>query len=131
MLLRVVNIFGYLSVLLRAETLVFQSLLLGGGLFMCWVARPSTEIPDNSLERVRSSSLRLFRIAAIGLAIVQALYLYVNSAVLMASAEMGLRDIVGANFFISGSIVFTAAILAALLATIRSKRSEARRVAKE
>jgi len=121
MLLRLVNIFGYLSVLLRAGTLVFQSLLLGGVLFISWVARPSSEIPDNSLERVRSSSLRLFRIAAIGLAIVQALYLYVNSAVLMASAEMGLRDIVGANFFISGSIVFTAAILAALLATIRSK----------
>ena len=121
MLLRLVNIFGYLSVLLRAGTLIFQSLLLGGVLFISWVARPSSEIPDNSLERVRSSSLRLFRIAAIGLAIVQALYLYVNSAVLMASAEMGLRDIVGANFFISGSIVFTAAILAALLATIRSK----------
>jgi len=121
MLLRLVNIFGYLSVLLRAGTLVFQSLLLGGVLFISWVARPSSEIPDNSLEKVRSSSLRLFRIAAIGLAIVQALYLYVNSAVLMASAEMGLRDIVGANFFISGSIVFTAAILAALLATIRSK----------
>lgn len=121
MLLRLVNIFGYLSVLLRAGTLVFQSLLLGGVLFISWVARPSSEIPDNSLEKVRSSSLRLFRIAAIGLAIVQALYLYVNSAMLMASAEMGLRDIVGANFFISGSIVFTAAILAALLATIRSK----------
>ena len=121
MLLRLVNIFGYLSVLLRAGTLIFQSLLLGGVLFISWVARPSSEIPDSSLERVRSSSLRLFRIAAIGLAIVQALYLYVNSAVLMASAEMGLRDIVGANFFISGGIVFAAAILAALLATIRSK----------
>ena len=121
MLLRLVNIFGYLSVLLRAGTLIFQSLLLGGVLFISWVARPSSEIPDSSLERVRSSSLRLFRIAAIGLAIVQVLYLYVNSAMLMASAEMGLRDIVGANFFISGSIVFAAAILAALLATIRSK----------
>ena|ERR1022692_330500 len=30
MLLRLVNLFGYLSVLLRAGTLVFQSLLLGG-----------------------------------------------------------------------------------------------------
>src|SRR5664280_2623547 len=96
MLLRLVNIFGYLSVLLRAGTLIFQSLLLVGVLFISWVARPSSEIPDNSLERVRSSSLRLFRIAAIGLVIVQALYLYVNSAMLMASAEMGLRDIVGA-----------------------------------
>jgi copper resistance protein D len=121
MLLRLVNLFGYLSVLLRAGTLVFQSLLLGGVLFIFWIARPSSEIPDNNLEKVRSSSLRLFRIAAIGLAIVQLLYLYVNSAVLMASAEMGLRDVIGANFFVSGSIVFAAAILAAWLASMRSK----------
>jgi copper resistance protein D len=125
MLLKLVNIFGYLSVLLRAGTLVFQSLLLGGVLFISWIARPSSEIPDNSLDKVPSSSLRLFRMAAIGLAVVQALYLYVNSAVLMASTEMGLRDIVGANFFISGSIVLVAAILAALLSTTRSKSAMA------
>ncbi len=121
MLLKLINLFGYLSVLLRAGTLVFQSLLLGGVLFTFWIARPSSEVQDNSLEKVQSSSLRLFRIAAIGLAVVQALYLYVNSAVLTASSEMGLRDIIGANFFISGSIVFVAAILAVLLASIRSK----------
>ncbi len=121
MLLQLVNIFGYLSVLLRAGTLIFQSLLLGGVLFTFWIARPSAEVADDSLETVRSASLRLLRIAAIGLAIVQVLYLYVNSAVLMASAEMGLRDIVGANFFISGSIVFVAAIVTAFLATTHSR----------
>jgi putative copper resistance protein D len=121
MLLKLVNLFGFLSVLLRAGTLVCQSLLLGGVFFVSWIARPSSEIPGNDLEKVRSSSLRLFRLAAIGLAVVQALYLYVNSAVLMASAEMGLGDIVGANFFISGSIVLAAAILAAALTRLRSK----------
>jgi hypothetical protein len=45
----------------------------------------------------------------------------IDVPVLMASAEIALRDIVGANFFISGSIVFAAAILVALLATVRSR----------
>jgi putative copper resistance protein D len=117
MLLRLVNIFGYLSVLLRAGTLIFQSLLLGGTLFTFWIARPSPEIADYSLEKVQSSSLRVLRIAAIALAIVQALYLYVNSAVLMASAEIAFRDIVGANFFISGSIVMVAALLVVIVTT--------------
>ena len=102
MMLKLVDVFGYLSVILRAGTLVFQSLLLGGVLFVLWIARPTSEIAGGNFDKVQSSSLRMLRIAAIGLAVVQALYLYVNSAVLMATAEIGLRDVIGANFFISG-----------------------------
>ncbi len=90
MMLKLVDIFAYLSVLLRAGTLVFQSLLLGGWLFLFWIARPSSEVADSSLERVRGVSLRLFRVAAIALVVMQVLYLYVNSAVLMATAEIGI-----------------------------------------
>jgi len=121
MLLQLVNIFGFLSVLLRAGTLVFQSLLLGGVLFVFWIARPTPDISDDSLAKVRSSSQTLIRYAAIGLAIMQGLYLYVNSVVLMVSAEIGLREVIGANFFISGSISFVLALVVALLATVRSK----------
>lgn len=121
MMLKLVDVFGYLSVILRAGTLVFQSLLLGGVLFVLWIARPTSEVAGENFEKIQSSSLRMLRIAAIGLAVVQALYLYVNSAVLMATAEIGIRDVIGANFFISGSIVFTAAIVAAALATPGSK----------
>ena len=121
MMLKLVDVFGYLSVILRAGTLVFQSLLLGGVLFVLWIARPTLEIANGNLAKVQSSSLRMLRLAAIGLAVVQTLYLYVNSAVLMATAEIGLRDVVGANFFISGSVVFAAAIVIAALARPGSK----------
>src|SRR5271157_2397574 len=123
MMLKLVDVFGYLSVILRAGTLVFQSLLLGGVLFVLWIARPTSEIAGGNFDKLQSASLRMLRIAAIGLAVVQALYLYVNSAVLMATAEIGLPDVVGANFFISGSIVFTAAIVTAVLAKPRSKHA--------
>ncbi len=115
-MLKLVDIFGYLSVLLRAGTLVGQSFLLGGVLFLFWIARPSKEVSADALGRVQSSTLRMFRIAAIGLVIVQLLYLYVNSAVLMATAEIGLRDVVGANFFLAGSVMLAASLLAALIA---------------
>ena len=103
MILKLVDIFGgYLSVLLRAGTLVFQSVLLGGVLFVFWIARPSAEITGNSLEKVRVSSLRTLRFAAIGLVIVQILYLYgVNSAVLMATAEIRISDVVSVNASLS------------------------------
>jgi len=59
----------------------------------------------------------LLQISAVGLALVQLLYLYVNSAVLMATAELGFNEVVGANFFISGCLVVTAALLTVILAS--------------
>ncbi len=116
MLLQLVNLFSFFSVLLRAGTLVFQSILLGGVLFVLWIARVSHEAPGESIGRIQSSTLRLLRISAVGLAVAQLLYLYVNSAVLMATAEIGFNEIIGANFFISGSVVLTAALLIAMIA---------------
>jgi putative copper resistance protein D len=116
MLLKLVDLFTFFAIVLRAGTLVFQSLLLGGVLFVLWVARASPAAPGESIGRVQASSRRLLRIGAIGLAIVQLLYLYVNSAVLMVTAEIGIDGVVGANFFISGSIVLTAALLTTIVA---------------
>ncbi|MFZ0795587.1 MAG: CopD family protein, partial [Candidatus Korobacteraceae bacterium] len=120
-MLKLVDIFGYLSVLLRAGTLIGQSFLLGGLLFMYWIARPAQEVSTDSLERVRMRSQRMFRGAAISLAVVQLLYLYVNSAVLMATAEIGLRDVAGANFFLAGSVLLAASLLIALLSGSRGR----------
>ena len=85
---------------------------------MCsgWPGARPTAAPD-SIARIQESSWRLLRLSAIGLAIVQLLYLYVNSAVLMATAEIGFDGVVGANFFISGCIVLAAALMTAIVAS--------------
>jgi putative copper resistance protein D len=105
------DLFGYFSVLLRAATLVLQSLLLGGVLFLLWVARKSPEASYDDLDTVESLSLRLFRAAALALAVVQVLYLYVNSTVLMGTADIAFSGVVGANFFLAGAGIFVAALL--------------------
>jgi len=110
--LQLADLFAYFSVLLRAATLVLQSLLLGGVLFVLWVARRSSGTAQDGIEAVQYSSLRLFRAAALGLAVVQVLYLYVDSKVLMAIADIGFRQVVGANFFLAGTGIFIAALLA-------------------
>jgi putative copper resistance protein D len=117
MLLKLVDLFGFLSVVLRAGTLVFQSVLLGGVMFVLWVARSSSQASQESIDRVQTSSWKLLRISAIALAVAQLLYLYVNSAVLMATAEIGFDGVVGANFFISGCIVLVAALLTTIVAS--------------
>lgn len=118
-MLKLVDIFGYLAVILSAATLVAQSLLLGGLVFTFWIALPSANLADDSLERVRSRSLRLFRSSAIGLVLIQLLYLYVNSSVLMASAEIGFSEVTGANFFIASSIMLVCSLLIAIVVTQR------------
>ena len=117
MLLKLVDLFAFFSVVLRAGTLVFQSVLLGGVLFVLWIARNSPDASDESIARIQASSWKLLRISAVGLAIVQLAYLYVNSAVLMVTAEIGIGGVVGANFFISGSIVLIAALLTTIAAS--------------
>ena len=116
-MLKLVDIFGYLAVVLSAATLVAQSLLLGGLLFTFWIARPAPDLSADDLQRVRSRSLRFFRASAIALAIVQVLYLYVNSSALMASAEIGFREVTGANFFIAGTVMLVASLVVAVLVT--------------
>ena len=110
--LQLVDLFAYFSVLLRAATLVLQSLLLGGLLFVLWVARRSPGTAQDGIEAVQYSSLRLFRAAALGLAVVQIFYLYLDSKVLMAIADIGFSQVVGANFFLAGTGIFVAALVA-------------------
>jgi putative copper resistance protein D len=117
MLLKLVDLFAFLSVILRAGTLVFQSVLLGGVLFVLWTARPSADASAESIARVQDSCWKMLGLSAIGLAIFQLGYLYVNSAALMVTAEIGIGDVVGANFFISGSIVLVASLFAAVVAS--------------
>lgn len=117
---QLVDLFGFLSVILRAGTLVFQSLLLGGVVFVLWTSR-STPCDDAQRARMQSSSWLLLRISIIGLIVFQVAYLYVNSAVLMTTAELGFGGVVGANFFISGSIVLGAALLALIASVSRSR----------
>jgi len=119
---QLVDLFGFLSVVLRAGTLVFQSLLLGGVLFVLWI---SCNTPGDVAQRQRmeSSLWTLLRLSIIGLIAIQALYLFVDSSVLMASAEIGFSGVVGANFFISGSVVLCAALLALIISVSRSKFS--------
>ena len=112
---QLVDLFGFLSVVLRAGTLVFQSLLLGGIVFVLWTARGVPGNPE-SIQKMQSGSWTLLRLSTIGLIVMQVLYLYVNSAVLMTTAEIGFRGVIGANFFISGSIVLVAAVSAYLVA---------------
>jgi hypothetical protein len=48
-LTQLLDVFGFLSVLLRGGTLALQSLVLGGALFRCLVLRVAGSSPDEGM----------------------------------------------------------------------------------
>src|SRR5512133_2643812 len=80
------DIFGFLSVLLRGLVLSFEALTVGGVVFQLGVARQ---------HRVGKSWLRC---AAALLAITQTCIAGANAAMLMGTTDLGFADVLGADF---------------------------------
>jgi putative copper resistance protein D len=110
---RLLQVFGFLSVLFRGATLTFQSLAVGGIVFLVFVVRRGNE-DSSAFQQV---CLRWIRWSAIALATMQISYVLANSLILRESANMSLRDVLGANFVLAGLIgiaaVFTIIVLTA------------------
>jgi len=118
---RLLQIFGFLSVLFRGATLTFQSLAVGGIVFLIFILRRANAESD----AIRQSCLRWIRRSAIALALMQLAYVLANSLILMQSANMTLADVSGANFVLAGLIGIFSAITIVLLSGARNSRGHA------
>jgi putative copper resistance protein D len=105
---QLLDVFGFLSVLLRGAALAFNSLVLGGVAFLLWVL-PS-EAGSAAYRRAVSWSAGV-------LASIQLCYVAADSAILAQTAGLQLRELAGANFFLAGSAGICAAALIAILAS--------------
>jgi putative copper resistance protein D len=119
---RLLDLFGFLSVLLHAMTLVAQTLTVGGVFFVLLVARPLRLAGDNSGRMALRSFRRLVIWAALSLALFQIILMGVNSVALMATAELSLGEVVGANFFRAGAVMIAASCVLALIAQAQFRR---------
>jgi copper resistance protein D len=115
---QLLQIFGFLSVLLRGATLTSQSLTIGGIVFLVFVAGP-TRMPADQL---RQAALRWIRRSAVALALAQTAVLLSSSLLLMQSAGMSLGEVSGANFVVAGALGIVSSLTIAVLAhTPRSR----------
>jgi len=117
-LARLLQIFGFLSVLFRGGTLTFGSLTIGGIVFLNFVAR-SANSPSEAVNKV---CLRWIRRAAIALAVMQMAYILASSLILMQSADMTMGDVSGANFVLAGILAIASAITIAVLVGVQSPK---------
>src|SRR5712692_9149700 len=102
---RLLQVFGFLSVLFRGATLTFQSLAVGGIVFLIFIVRRSQE--DSA--QLQQACLRWIRRSALALAVMQISYVLANSIILRQSADMPVREVLGANFVLAGFIGIVAA----------------------
>ena len=102
--MRTAELIALITVILRAATLVFQSLLVGGIVFHRWIAT------DETATREPGFGIQLLRYSAIALAVTQALYLALNTTILRHSLGLSLAETMGANFFIAGMLTIVAAL---------------------
>jgi putative copper resistance protein D len=112
---RLLQIFGFFSVLLRGATLSFQSLTIGGIVFLVFVAGRMKSPSD----QLRHAALRWIRRSAIALAATQLAVLAASSLLLMQSADMTLTEVSGANFVIASALAIVSSLAIAVLATMR------------
>ena len=114
-----VDLFGYLSIVLHGLTIAAQSMALGGVLFLLFLARPfQAVLPDGAGLARRTAAIAGW--SALALVLCEAVTVGMQSAVLMDTVGLPLQDVIGANFALAGLLKMAAA--AALAACMFARR---------
>lgn len=110
------DVFGFLSVVLRGITLTAQSLTLGGIAFLALLARPlAPGLGNSGIEMLRRSGTILFW-SAVGFAVAEGLTLLLQTAVLMGTLGISAWEAAGAGFAHADLVILAAACVVAALA---------------
>src|SRR4029077_9878673 len=112
---RLLQVFGFLSVLFRGATLTFQSVAIGGAVFLIFVVRRAKE----DSVALQQACLLWIRRSAIALDVMQVSYVLANSIILRQSADMPLREVLGANFVLAGLVGIVSAFTVMALTAAR------------
>ena len=116
-----VDLFGYLGIVLHGLTIVAQSMALGGVLFLVLLARPfAAELAGGG--RIVSRIMRLTFWSAVAMALVEALGNGLQVAVLMSTVELSFGDVMQANFAVAAVVKIACALLIAACMARQAER---------
>ena len=107
---QLVDVFGFISVLLRGLNLALTSLAVGGLVFTALIVPKGLEQFPLDLECAMRRSRLWIRRTCFVLVVVQAFWLAANSAILMDTTGLSLLQIAGANYFLSGLVIIAVAL---------------------
>ena len=108
-----VDLFGYLEIILHGLVILSQSMALGGILFLVLLARPfARELPGGEAIARRTRTVAGW--AALALVLCEGLTLGLQASVLIDTVDLSLLNVMGAAFAQAGLVKCAAALLLAL-----------------
>src|SRR5580692_7380586 len=108
-----IDLFGYLSIIVHGLTILAQSMALGGVLFLVFLARPLLRSIGTGVPR-RTAALAAW--SAVALAVTETLTVALQAAVLMGTLDIGIIMTVTADAALAGIVkIVASAALAVLL----------------
>jgi putative copper resistance protein D len=114
---QLLDIFGFLSVLLRGLTLAFEALTIGGVIFLLGISRNGRA--DASARNLTCGVI----VASLALAVVQICYVAASAGILIGSTDLNWTDIADAGFSIAGALIATGALMIAIFARSSARRA--------
>ena len=118
-----VDLFGYLSIVLHGVTLAAQATALGGAMFLVFLAQPRAWVLGSAGPGIAAGTARLAGWAAVGMAVAEALGLALPAAVLASTLDMAPAQALSAQFALAGAARIALVLLLALVLFARGARS--------
>ncbi len=107
-----IDLFGYLSIIVHGLTILAQSMALGGVLFLVLLARPLLRTIGTGVAR-RTATLAAW--SAVALALTETLTVALQAAVLMGTLDIGIVMTLTANAALAGIVKIVASGVLAML----------------
>jgi putative copper resistance protein D len=117
-----VDLFGYLSIIVHGLTILSQSVALGGVLYLVFLARPLAPRLGQAGPRIATGTARIAGYAALALLLSEAAAVALQAAVLIDTVDLSLRQVLTAGFAVAGLVkIAAAASLAMALLSLRDR----------
>jgi putative copper resistance protein D len=109
-----IDLFGYLSIVIHGLTITAQSMALGGVLFIALLLRPIVARLGSAGQGIERTCIAITAWSALALVLCEAATVAMQSAVLVGTVDLSIADVLHAEFAIAGLVKATAAALIAL-----------------
>lgn len=111
-----VDLFGYLTIIIHGLAIIAQSMAIGGSLFLVALARPLAPALGEAGPGIAARTARIAAYAAIGMILAEAATLALQASVLTSTVDLTLAEALGASSALAGLVKVAAAlVLAAVL----------------
>ncbi len=118
-----IDLFGYLSIVLHGLTTTAQSMTLGAVLFLALLGRPLSPRLGTAAGPILHGTVRIAVWSALALIVLEATTVALQVAVLAGTVDLPVGTILGANFAVSGLVKTSAAALILLMLLWRGPRA--------